>query len=261
MNQNQFSVNLSTVFTEVPFLDRFKKAREYGFTAVECQFPYNYSIGEIQQQLDDNGLSMVLINLPPGDWASGERGIAIDPSRKDEFRNAVHTGIHYALGLNVPRIHCMAGILSKQNEENAQKTYLENLRYAATEVDAHGLTLLIEPINTYDMPGYFLRDLQIAEKVLTQLHMPNIKLQFDFYHIDRIYGEPLLQFERFADLIDHVQIADNPGRNEPGTGDMDYSSIFQYLTEKYKGHIGIEYNPKSDSEDSFEWLRNKDKER
>lgn len=256
MKQKQFSVNLSTVFTEVPFLERFRKAREHGFTAVECQFPYDYSIEDIQQELTNNELSMVLINLPPGDWKKGDRGIAIDPNRKDEFRKSVDIGIQYAYGLNVPRIHCMAGIVSQVRDESAQEIYLENLQYAASLMAKYNLTLLIEPINAIDMPGYFLRDLHHAEKLLKQLNLPNVKLQFDFYHIDRIYGETLLQFEQYAELIDHVQIADNPGRNEPGTGIIDYPSIFQYLNDNYKGHIGIEFHPLTSSEESFEWLKN-----
>ncbi|MFC4799744.1 hydroxypyruvate isomerase family protein [Neobacillus sp. GCM10023253] len=252
---NKFAVNLTTIFTEVPFLERLKKARECGFSYVECQFPYAYSIEEIQMELVRNELSMVLLNLPPGTWSKGDRGLAVDPNRVDEFRSSVMEGIKYATAMNVPRIHCMAGIVSEDDKKIANEVFLENLFFAGTEMAKHGLTVLIEPINQNDMPDYFLSDIHQAKDILDTLRLPNVKLQFDFYHIQRIHGNPLTLFQQYADVVGHIQIADVPGRNQPGIGEMDYQSIFQYLHDTYEGYIGLEYTPLGKSQDSFEWLR------
>lgn len=251
---NKFAVNLSTIYTEVPFLERFKKAKEQGFSCVECQFPYAYSIEEIKRELEQNQLAMVLLNLPPGDWERGDRGIAADPDRVEEFRKSVEEGIRYAKTLKVSKIHCMAGIVSEKDKESAEKVYMENLMYAGAELAKYGISLLIEPINHYDMPGYFLNNTHQAAGIIKSVDFPNIKLQFDFYHIQRLHGNPLFFYEQYADIIDHVQIADDPGRHEPGTGKMDYPKILQYLKDTYKGYIGLEYNPKGKSEESFGWL-------
>ncbi|WP_413307464.1 TIM barrel protein [Bacillus sp. 1P10SD] len=251
---NKFSVNLSTIFTEVPFLERFKKARDFGFSYVECQFPYMYSMGEIRQELVQHQLSMVLLNLPPGNWEMGDRGIAADPTRVNEFKRSVHEGIKYATALNVSKIHCMAGIVSGVNAELARETYIDNLHYAGTEMVKHGLTILIEPINQYDMPGYFLNDIREAEQILKEVALPNVKLQFDFYHIERVNGYSLSIYKKYADIVGHVQIADVPGRHQPGTGEMDYQQVIHYLNDTYEGFIGLEYTPHGKSEESFEWL-------
>lgn len=250
---NKFAVNLSTIFTEVPFLDRFRKARDCGFSFVECQLPYDYSIEEIQFQLKQNQLSMVLLNLPAGNWKGGDRGLAVDLNRVEEFKQSVLEGIKYATALNVPRIHCMAGIISGADDEAARDVYLKNLHFAGTELAKHGITLLIEPINPYDMPGYFLQDIHQAKDIIEEAALPNVKLQFDFYHIERIHGHSLSFFQQFADSIGHVQIADVPGRHQPGTGKMDYDAIFQYLNDTYEGYIGLEYTPNGKSESSFGW--------
>ncbi|NHM31439.1 hydroxypyruvate isomerase family protein [Neobacillus terrae] len=247
----KFAVNLSTVFIEVPFLERFKKARECGFSFVECQFPYSYSIENIQQELEQNQLLMVLLNLPPGNWEKGDRGIAADPNRVEEFRKSVMEGIKYATALNVSKIHCMAGIV---DSDAARKVYIDNLRYAGSEMAKHGLTVLIEPINQFDMPGYFLSDLYQAAEILKAVNLPNVKLQFDFYHVERIHGNSLSLYKQFAEQVDHVQIADVPGRHEPGTGEMDYQKIIHYLNNTYNGQIGLEYTPSGKSEESFEWI-------
>ncbi|GHI00008.1 hydroxypyruvate isomerase family protein [Neobacillus kokaensis] len=247
--------NLSTIFTEVPFLERFKKARECGFSFVECQFPYPYSIEEIRQELEQQELSLELINLPAGDWEAGERGLAAKPDRIAEFRSSVQEGIKYAAALKVPRIHCMAGIVSESEDlEAARKVYIENLTAAGTEAAAHGLTILIEPINRIDMPGYFLHNIQQAKEILDEVNLPNVKLQFDFYHMEKIYGNSLVIYQQYAHLVDHIQIADVPGRHQPGTGEMDYRSIFNYLNSNYNGCIGLEYSPLGKSEESFAWL-------
>lgn len=252
---NKFAVNLSTIFTEVPFLERFTKARECGFSYVECQFPYSISLQDIQRALAQNGLSLVLINLPPGNWEKGDRGLAVDPKRVDEFKQSVYIGIKFANALNVSRIHCLAGITRDIDNETANRVYLKNLQFAGNELAKHGITLLIEPINRNDIPGYYLKDIHLAKAILEEVNLPNVKLQFDFYHMERIHGNPLALFQQYADCIGHVQIADVPGRHQPGTGEMDYYEIFHYLQSAYQGYIGLEYTPSGNSEDSFSWLK------
>jgi hydroxypyruvate isomerase len=252
---NQFAVNLSTIFTEVPFMERFKKARECGFSFVECQFPYEYSKDEIVKELELNQLKMVLHNLPPGDWEKGDRGLAADPKRIEEFHQSVETAIQYAKALNVSKVHCMAGIVGMIEPELARETFMKNIYYAATQLEKQGITLLIEPINSFDIPEYFLNDLQLAVEILQEINLPNAKLQFDFYHIQRIHGDPLSLFKKYADVIAHVQIADVPGRHEPGTGEINYRNILGYLGECYQGDIGLEYLPQTKSEDSFGWIK------
>ncbi|WP_075981662.1 hydroxypyruvate isomerase family protein [Bacillus massilinigeriensis] len=252
-----FAVNLSTIFTEVPFIERFQKAKEAGFSNVECQFPYSFSIPSIKEALDQNNLSLVLINLPPGEWESGERGIAIFPEKIEQFQKSVFEGIEYAKALNVHKIHCMAGILPSENQkEMARKTYIKNLKFAAEKFAEHNLTLLIEPINREDMPGYFLTDIIEAVHIIEEVAEPNLKLQYDFYHIQKIKGNLLSTFEQYFHLIGHVQIADVPGRHQPGTGEINYNRVFEFILEKhYPGFIGLEYTPLGESEESFDWVQ------
>ncbi|MFB6467086.1 hydroxypyruvate isomerase family protein [Cytobacillus sp. Hz8] len=254
---NQFAVNISTIFTEFPFIERFQKAREAGFSLVECQFPYAYPLNQIRSALKENNLTLVLINLPPGDWEEGERGIAIDPNKVELFRESVLTGIEFAKTLHVSRLHCMAGIfLNKFEKKVARSTYIENLKFAAQKCNEFELTLLIEPINQEDMPNYYLSDLQDAADIIEEVGEPNLKLQFDFYHIQKTKGNLLSNFEKYFEKIGHVQIADVPGRHEPDTGEIHYKRVLEYLEEqKYEGYIGLEYTPKSSSLESFEWLK------
>ena len=253
---NTFAVNLSTIFTEIPFLERFGKARACGFSFVECQFPYAYAIDDIKLELERNQLSMVLLNLPPGDWKNGDRGMAADPSRINEFKQSVEEGLKYATALKVPRLHCMAGVMTEGTDpEAAKQVYIENLRYAGTEAASRGLIILIEPINRIDMPGYFLHDIHQAKEILDAVNLPNVKLQFDFYHMEKIYGDSLAIHQKYADIVGHIQIADVPGRHQPGTGEMDYQRIFHYLKDTYSGYIGLEYISLGKSEESFAWLK------
>jgi hydroxypyruvate isomerase len=251
---NSYAVNLSTIFTELPFLERFKKARGSGFSLVECQFPYAETIEDLRKELTQNELSMVLLNLPPGNWDKGDRGIAADPERVDEFKESVRLGIEYATKLNIPSIHCMSGLQPKADYETAKNVFVKNLQYAGEEMAKHGLALFIEPINTSSFPGYFLNDVHQGAEILNQVNLPNVKLQFDFYHIERIHGNSLEFFKCYKHLVGHVQIADYPDRHEPGTGNMDYSKILNYLSENYSGFIGLEYIPQGASEQSFKWL-------
>jgi hydroxypyruvate isomerase len=243
----RFAANLSMMFTEVPFLDRFARARAAGFAAVEFLFPYEHPAEEIATRLRDNGLQQVLFNAPPGDWAAGERGIACHPARVGEFQDSVGLALDYARALGVPRLHCMAGIVPPGlDPAQARATYLDNLRFAARALAPHGIELLIEPINTYDMPGYFLTGSRQAEQVIADCAEPNLFLQYDIYHMQRMEGELANTMRRLLPLIRHVQLADTPGRHEPGTGEIAYPFLFRLLDELgYAGHVGCEYIPTS----------------
>lgn len=254
----QFAPNLTTLFTEFSFLERFKEAKKLGFSNVEFQFPYAFSAADINQKLIDNELACVLFNLPAGDWETGERGIAIFPNRIEEFRESVALGIEYALFFGTKNIHCLAGVLSSElSKEEALATYEDNLLFAANELKEHDITLLIEPINPFDMPGYFLTDVNDAMAIIQKLALPNLKLQLDFYHLQRIQGELVATWKRYKDKVGHIQIADNPGRHEPGTGEIHYDFIFKMLRQhQYSGYIGLEYTPLAKTETSFSWLTN-----
>lgn len=253
----KFAPNLSTMFTEVPFLERFEKAKQAGFQYVEFQFPYAHSSDEVKKQLENHGLKVVLFNLPPGNWEAGDRGLAIFSDRQDEFRQSVKQALQYAQDFACTKMHCMAGILPEDiDRTSALQVFKENLRYAADQFGEHGITVLLEPINPYDMPNYFLSSVELAIEILDELALPNVKLQFDFYHMQRIQGELINTFKTYKDRIGHVQIADNPGRHEPGTGEINYDNIFRMLAEeRYDGFIGLEYIPKDNSENSLSWLR------
>lgn len=250
----RFSVNLSTVFTEYPFLERFTKAKEAGFQYVECQFPYNFSIEELKQAIHQNQLELILLNLPPGDWTAGDRGLAAIPDRVEEFKKSVEYGISYATVLGVNHIHCMAGI--QESSDKAKETYVQNIKYAAKKMAEHGIILLIEPINPQDMPGYFLSNLYETIELLQEIGLPNVKLQYDFYHMQKIHGNLISNLEKNISKIGHLQIADVPGRNEPGTGEINYDNVFKAIESTgYDGFVGLEYSPKGKSEDSFAWLK------
>ncbi len=256
---SRVAVNLSTVFTEVPFLERFKKAKECGFSIVECQFPYEVPIEAIQCELTKYHLSLLLINLPPGDWSKGERGLATNKEKSDVFKESVAKGIEYARKLKVPYIHCMAGITG--DRDKAREIYLENIKYAASEMSTQNITLLIEPINHFDMPGYFLNDIDLAAQIVRETGKSNVKIQFDFYHIQRIQGNLLDTFQRYFNMIGHVQIADVPGRHQPNTGEINYKHVLQTVIKQgYQGYIGLEYSPKGNSEESFKWIKMDDLE-
>lgn len=255
--KKKFAVNLSTIFTEFPFLERFGKAKMNGFSIVECQFPYDTPIERIQKQLQLYDLSMVLINLPAGDWERGDRGIAVNPNRVAEFEKSVADGISYATALNVSQIHCLAGIVEASIPmQKAKEIFIKNIQYAADELAKHDLTLLIEPINNFDIPNYYLGTVTEAVAIIERVNRQNVKLQFDFYHVQKIQGNLLATFKKYFHMIGHVQIADVPGRHQPGTGEINYQRVLEFLEEiNYRGFIGLEYNPKVTSDKSFSWLK------
>lgn len=252
----RFAANLTMLFTEVPFMERFSLASAAGFEAVEFLFPYAYDASEIRQQLDMHGLTLVLHNLPPGNWDAGERGLACIPQRTAEFRASVVEGVHFAKQLGVQQLHCMAGIVPKGVEASiVRNTLIENLRYASQVMRAANMRLLIEPINAFDMPGYYLSRVDLALTVLDELNVDNAFLQFDIYHAQRTQGELIGTIAGCLDRIGHIQIADNPGRHEPGTGEINFDFLFAYLDQcGYAGWVGCEYVPATNTLAGLGWL-------
>lgn len=254
----RFAANLTMLFNEVPFLDRFERAAKAGFTAVEFLFPYAFRAAEIKARLDANGLALVLHNLPAGDWDAGERGIAVLPERVDEFRSAVGKAVEFASALGVGQLNCLAGKApAGVADELLRKTFVANLRFAAAELKKAGLKLLIEPINTWDIPGFWLNRTAQAVSVLDEVDSDNLFLQYDIYHAQRMEGELAATIERHLARIAHVQLADNPGRHEPGSGEINYPFLFAHLDRLgYRGWIGCEYRPATTTEAGLGWLKN-----
>ena len=251
----KFSANLSMLFTEAPFLDRFGLAAKAGFEAVEFLFPYAFSAQEIKQRLDANGLKLVLHNLPAGDWEAGERGIACLPDRTDEFRSGVARAIEYATALGVPQLNCLAGKAPIGADDAVlRKTFVANLRFAAAELKKAGLKQLIEPINTYDIPGFYLNRTAQAIGILDEVGADNAFVQYDIYHAQRMEGELAATMQKHLARIGHIQLADNPGRNEPGSGEINYPFLFAHLDRiGYRGWIGCEYKPATTTEAGLGW--------
>ncbi|NHZ93361.1 hydroxypyruvate isomerase [Massilia sp. CCM 8733] len=251
----KFCANLSLMFTEVSFLDRFAAARGNGFAGVEFLFPYAFDAGQIAERLARYDLQLVLHNLPSGDWSAGERGLACDPRRLNEFQDGVALALDYARQLGVRRLHCLAGIAPPGLErERAHETYIANLRLAAAQLAAHGIDLMIEPINTYDMPGYFLTGSAQAAAVIAECGAPNLFMQYDIYHMQRMEGELANTIRARLPLIGHMQAADNPGRHEPGTGEINYRYLFALLDELgYDGWVGCEYHPRGETIAGLNW--------
>ena len=251
----RLAANLSLLFAEVPFLDRFEAAARAGFEAVELQFPYEYPAAELRARLDGCALKLVLHNLPAGDWGGGERGIACHPDRVGEFRAGVDRAIEYATTLGAPQLNCLAGIAPEGVPAGQlRETLLANLRYAAQRLQRAGLRLLVEPINTYDVPGFYLNRPRQALDLIAEAGADNLHLQYDIYHAQRMEGELAATIEASLPNIAHVQLADNPGRNEPGTGEINYRFLFGWLDAiGYRGWVGCEYRPKTTTEAGLGW--------
>lgn len=249
----KFCANLSFLFTDIPFLDRFTAAARAGFQGCEYLFPYEYSSDQIAQALSQSGLKQILFNLHPGDWSKGERGLAALPGRESEFKQSVETALKYALATQCRHVHIMAGASTPEVHPN-DDVYLENLTYAAKRLNEHEIIGLIEPINPIDMPGYFLTDVDQALDCLRSLNAPNLKLQFDCYHRATVGKDILAGLDKAADWLGHIQIAGYPDRNEPNTGTLDYGPVFQKLLNlRYDGWIGCEYHPKHRTDDGLSW--------
>jgi hydroxypyruvate isomerase len=253
----RFAANLSLLFNEMPFMERFAAAKAAGFEAVEYLFPYAFDKDELAQALKANGLRQVLHNLPPGDWDAGERGIACHPARVAEFRSGVHRGIEYAKALGCPQLNCLAGKPPEGvSREQAEATFVSNLRFAADELKRAGLRLLIEPINSYDMPGFFLNYTAQADALINAVGSDNLYIQYDIYHAQRMEGELAATVQKYLPRIAHMQLADNPGRHEPGTGEINYAFLFRHLDAiGYTGWIGCEYKPRSTTIAGLGWIR------
>ena len=247
----RFAANLSMLFPEAPFLDRFALAARAGFAAVECQFPYEAPAAEIRARLDDLGLAMVLHNLPAGD-----RGLACLPHRVDEFRAGVPRAIAYAHALGVRQVNCLAGIApAGADAATLRRTLVDNLRFAARAFADDGLRLLVEPINTFDMPGFFVNRTPQAVALLDDVGEANAFVQYDAYHAQRMEGELAATLAKYLPRIAHVQVADNPGRHEPGTGEIRFEFLFAELERLgYEGWIGCEYKPAGRTDVGLDWL-------
>ena len=249
----KFAANLTMMFTEWAFLDRFKAAADVGFDAVEFLFPYDHPPEKIADQLMQNGLKQALFNLPPGDWASGERGLAALPERAEEFQRSVQTALNYATVLKVPTLHVMSGLADKANV-TALATYRKAVEFACAAAAPHRITIVIEPINARDMPGYFLNDFNFAANLIADMALPNLKLQYDIYHRQIIHGDVMMNLEKLMPIIGHVQIASVPKRHEPLTGELDDARIFQHLDALgYQGFVGCEYRPANSTVAGLGW--------
>jgi hydroxypyruvate isomerase len=244
------------LFTDAPFLDRFARAADAGFEGVEYLFPYDFTPTELADRLKATGLEQVLFNLPPGDFVAGERGIAALPGREAEFREGVARGLEYAQTLGCSRVHAMAGLVADEGQHGAmRRCYLDNLRYAAREFAPHGITLLIEPINTRSIPGYFLNHQADAHAILAELDEPNVKVQLDFFHAQIMDGDLVAGYRHHRTGIGHIQIASAPDRREPDEGEINYPYLFQILDDEgYTGWIGCEYLPRGRTEDGLDWF-------
>jgi hydroxypyruvate isomerase len=252
-----FAANLSMLWTDKPFLERFEAASKAGFKGVEFLFPYAFPKEQIAERLQKHGLRQALFNMPPGNWDAGERGMACLPDRRGEFRDGIGLAIEYAKALSCPLIHAMAGVApGGAKPETLRETYVENLRYAAAEAKKAGLRVVIEPINTRDIPGYFLNYSRQALAVMDDVGADNLFLQYDIYHMQIMEGDLARGIEGNLARIAHMQLADNPGRNEPGTGEINYPFLFGHIDRLgYQGWIGCEYKPKAGTDEGLGWFK------
>lgn len=253
----RLAANLTLLFNEYDFPDRYAAARAQGFWGVECLFPYAWSASDLAARLGDQGLTQVLFNLPAGDWESGERGIACLPGREDEFRRGLETAIGYARALGCKRLNCLAGVRPADLDPGlARDTLIANLGWAAAQLAREGVELVVEAINSrVDMPGFLLDTSAAALAVMEAVGSDNLRLQYDIYHMQIMEGDILRTLARHLPRIGHIQFADNPGRHEPGTGELNYVRIFEALDEMgYDGWVSAEYRPSTTTADSLKSL-------
>lgn len=250
----KLAANLTMLFTEYPFLERFDRAAEAGFRMVEFMFPYDEPVGTVEEAIERNGLELVLFNLPAGDWAAGDRGTAAQPGREEEFVDGVTMALEYIVALRPPMINCLVGKLSPGVD--GSETLLNNVRFAADSLRATGTTLVVEPVNSHDVPGFALPDTQSALDLIATANRENLGLQFDIYHAMRM-GEDATDFIReHGAEISHIQIADVPGRHQPGTGEIDFHELFDVIDRSgYEGVVSLEYIPEGRTEDGFGLVR------
>ena len=253
----KFAANLTMMFNEVPFPERFFRAAKAGFKGVEFLFPYDHPPQEVADWLQENRLTNALFNMPPGDWTAGERGIASLPGREADFRASVAKALDYARALGTERLHAMAGLLpAGADRARHRAVYVENLRYAARELAKEGRTLLIEPINTRDIPGFFLNTQDEGHAICEEVGEANLKVQMDFYHTQIVQGDVSMTLRKYFSGVGHVQIAGVPERHEPDTGELNNGYLMRVLDELgYEGWVGCEYRPRGRTEDGLGWLK------
>lgn len=253
----RFAANLSMLFTELPFMERFGAAAAAGFKGVEYLFPYAFAKQDLAAGLARHGLVQVLHNLPAGNWEAGERGIACDPARVAEFRDGVAQAIDYATALGCRQVNCLAGIApAGVSAEVLRETFVANLRFAAAQLEEAGIRLLIEPINTYDIPGFYLKRTAQAAEILDEVGSANLFIQYDIYHAQRMEGELAATITKHLPRIAHIQLADNPGRHEPGSGEIHYPWLLRHIDGLgYAGWIGCEYKPATTTTEGLGWLQ------
>ena len=253
----KFSTNLTMMFNEVDFPERFERAAKAGFKGVECLFPYKWDKQQLAELLNKYGLEQVLYDLPAGDWLSGEWGIACLPTRRAEFQDSVGLAIEYAKALRCSRLNCLVGLTPKRvPKEIVRQTLVDNLRFAATALEKEGIRLLVEPLNDKDLPGYYLVHTQDALQLIRQVSHSNLWLQYDIYHMQIMEGNLTKTIQDNLAHIAHIQLADNPGRHEPGTGEINFLNLFRFIDETgYDGWIGCEYKPSARTENSLEWAK------
>ena len=253
----RFSANLSFLYTECDFLERFAAARADGFAAVEFHFPYAVAPALLAEKLRKTNLALVLFNLPAGDWAGGDRGIACHPRRIQEFQDGVGLAIDYARQLNCPRLNCLAGLRPDDvSEVRARETLIENLRFAAFALKREGVELLLEPINLRDMPGFLVNTTRQALDIIDAVGSDNLRLQYDIYHAQVMEGDLANTLQQYWQRIGHIQLADNPGRHEPGSGEINFPFLLRHIDRLgYAGWIGCEYQPRASTSAGLGWIR------
>ena len=248
--------NLTFLFNEHAFIDRFAAAAQAGFKGIEYMSPYEYDKAALADQLKKHDLVQVLHNLPAGDWANGERGIACHPDRVGEFQDGVGKAVEYATVLGCRQLNCLAGICPEAPEDRQRAAFVSNLKFAALKLKQAGIKLLIEPINTRDIPGFYLNRSSQALDIIREVGSDNLFLQYDIYHMQIMEGDLARTIEKNLAAIPHMQLADNPGRNEPGTGEINYPFLFEHIDRiGYTGWIGCEYKPKTSTTESLGWAR------
>jgi hydroxypyruvate isomerase len=252
----KFAANLSMLYNEHDFMDRFRAATQAGFKGVEYLFPYDYGKDQLAEALRTNDLVQVLHNLPAGDWAGGERGIACHPDRVGEFQDGVGKAVDYATALGCQQVNCLAGIAPQGvDADTLRRTFVDNLKFAAGELKKAGIRLLIEPINTRDIPGFYLCHTQQALDLIDETGSDNLFVQYDIYHMQIMEGDLAPTIEKHLARIAHLQLADNPGRHEPGTGEINYPFLFGFIDRLgYDGWIGCEYKPAAGTDAGLGWI-------
>ncbi|MCF7480912.1 hydroxypyruvate isomerase family protein [Vibrio sp. J1-1] len=253
----KFAANLTLLFTEVPFMERFEKAHRAGFKAVEYLFPYAYEPQELADKMQQFGLEQALFNMPPGNWDAGEKGFAAIPGREDDFKASVETALMYANKLNCKKVHAMSGIVDERfTREQHVETFIANIRYAADKFVEHGIELMLEPLNSRDVPNYFIAHQRDAVELIKQINRPNVKLQLDLYHAQIMDGDLSTLIREVATYTGHIQIASVPERHEPSEGELNYPHLFNVLDDSgYQGWIGCEYNPRNTTEEGLDWVK------